>query len=258
MAERRVLWERTVPIPDTHRNPDANISAITRLHTSAIIIKDLEKAHISELKKSWETTLLTKYMENDRIPRGLCILILPSLGDMDPDLLEEWRTLTAVCSRKLMGTLITQAKRRMASQMNSIEILFKELEGISNQQEVSALLEKMEEHIKKKEDEIKIRKAHKFHRDKLDYEHSRIYTFACKHDTLRIKDKMDIRENVNLQLKDVSSDPSSSADEAPLNKLDFQGEIRMMQMAMVHPSKSRGRGGTRRGGGRGKSNKHQD
>ncbi|KAJ1188875.1 hypothetical protein NDU88_005632 [Pleurodeles waltl] len=141
-----------------------------------------------------------------------------------------------------MGTLIIQAKRRMEAQMNSIEILLKELEGISNQQEVSALLEKVEECIKKKEDEIKTRKAHKFHRDKMDYEHGRIYTFASKTDTLKIKDKMDNKENVNVQLIDLSSDLSSSADEAPSNQLDFQGVMRLMQKAMSHSSKSRGRG----------------
>ncbi|KAJ1097140.1 hypothetical protein NDU88_002267 [Pleurodeles waltl] len=159
-----------------------------------------------------------------------------------------------------MGTLITQAKRRMEAQMNNVETLLKELEGIPNHQEVSSLLEKMEERIEKKKYEIKTRKAHKFHRDKLDYEHGKIYTFARKYDTLRIKDKMDIRKNMNVQLTDVSSDLSSSADEAPLNKLDFQRETRLMQMATSHPNKTRGRGwgGTRRGGERGKSNIHQD
>ncbi|KAJ1203613.1 hypothetical protein NDU88_007397 [Pleurodeles waltl] len=159
-----------------------------------------------------------------------------------------------------MGTLITQAKRHMEAQMNNIETLIKELEGISYQKEVSVLLEKMEERIKKKQDEIKTRKAHKFYRDNLDYEHGKIYTFVRKYDTLRTKDKMDIRENVNVQLTDVSSDPSSSADEAPLNKLDFQEEMLLMQMAMPYSGKSRGRGrgGTRQGGGRGKGSKHQD
>ncbi|KAJ1099224.1 hypothetical protein NDU88_004328 [Pleurodeles waltl] len=132
----------------------------------------------------------------------------------------------------------------METHMNIIEILLKELEGISNQQEFSTLLEKMEEHIKKKEDEIKTRKAHKYHRDKMDYEHGIIYTFARKYDTVRIKDKMDIKENVNVQFTDLGS----SADEAPSNQLDFQGEMRLMQMSTSHSNKSRGRGGTRRGG----------
>ncbi|KAJ1116529.1 hypothetical protein NDU88_004739 [Pleurodeles waltl] len=144
---------------------------------------------------------------------------------MDPDLLEEWRSHTAACSCKLMGTLITQAKRLMEAQMGIIETLLKVIEGILSQQGVPLLLEKMEERIKKKEDKKKTRKAHKFHRNKLDYAYGKIYTFARKYDTFRTQDKMEIRENVNNQLTDVSSDPSSSADEAPLNKLDFQGEM---------------------------------
>ncbi|KAJ1198197.1 hypothetical protein NDU88_002041 [Pleurodeles waltl] len=144
--------------------------------------------------------------------------------------------------------------------MNNIEVLIKELEGISNQQEVQLLLEKMKECIKKKEDEIKTHKAPKFYGDKLDYEHGKIYTFTRKYDTLRTKDKMDTRENVNVQLTDVSFDPGSSADEAPLSKLDFQGEMRLMQIATPYSGKrrGRGRGDTRRGGGRGRGSKHQD
>ncbi|KAJ1087821.1 hypothetical protein NDU88_000984 [Pleurodeles waltl] len=48
----------------------------------------------------------------------------------------------------------------------------------------------MEERIKKKEDEIKTWKAHKFNRDKMDYEHGRIYTYARKYDILGMKEKM--------------------------------------------------------------------
>ncbi|KAJ1145641.1 hypothetical protein NDU88_011927 [Pleurodeles waltl] len=183
MAERRLLWERAAaePFNETSHGLDANRSSVIRTRTTSNIIKDLEKARISELKKWWEMTLLTKYIENDRVPRGLRTLILPTLGDMDLDLLEEWRTYTAACSLKLMGTLITQAKRRMEEQIKIIENLTKELEGVSNQQEVQQSLEKIEQRIKK-EDEIKTRKAHKFYRVKMDYEHSRIYIFACNYD----------------------------------------------------------------------------
>ncbi|KAJ1172028.1 hypothetical protein NDU88_003883 [Pleurodeles waltl] len=74
---------------------------------------------------------------------------------MDPDLLEEWRTHTGECSIKLMGTLISQDKRRMDKQIIKIEQLTKELEKMANQQDVSNQLVKMEERIKNKEEEIK-------------------------------------------------------------------------------------------------------
>ncbi|KAJ1189466.1 hypothetical protein NDU88_006211 [Pleurodeles waltl] len=181
-------------------------------------------------------TSLTKYIESGRVPRGLHILILPTLGDMDPDLLEEWRTQTADCSTKLMGTLITQAKRRMDEQITKIEQLTKDLEKIANQQEVSNQLVKMEERIKNKEKEIKLHKAHKFNRDKLDYEHGRIYTFARKYDIARTKDvsKSGAEVAIHHISADDSSEIGSSADEAPQNKSDFQGEMRLMQWSH-HP-----------------------
>ncbi|KAJ1143573.1 hypothetical protein NDU88_009880 [Pleurodeles waltl] len=143
-----------------------------------------------------------------------------------------------------MGTLITQAKRHMDEQIKIIEALTKELAKISNQEKMQQLLGKMEECIRKQEDEIKIRKAHTFNRDKLDYEYGKIYTFARKYDTLRMKEKMNNGKEVaaNYSNTDVSSDPGSSADETPLNKLDFRGEMRLMQMATPQSGKSRGQG----------------
>ncbi|KAJ1104223.1 hypothetical protein NDU88_001635 [Pleurodeles waltl] len=163
---------------------------------------------------------------------------------MDLDLLEEWRTQTADCSIKLMGTLITQAKRRMDEQITKVEQLTKDLEKITNQQEVSNQLAKMEEQIKNKEEEIKLRKVHKFNRDKLDYEHGRIYTFAWKYDSVRTKDvsKSGAQVAVHHMSTDDSSEIGSSADEAPRNKLDFQGEMCLMQMVTPPRGQNRRRG----------------
>ncbi|KAJ1113581.1 hypothetical protein NDU88_001823 [Pleurodeles waltl] len=84
----------------------------------------------------------------------------------------------------------------------------------------------MEERIKNKEEEIKLRKAHKFNRDKLDYEHGRIYMFAQKYDSVRTKDvsKSGAEVAVHHMSADECSEIGSSADEAPRNKFDSQGE----------------------------------
>ncbi|KAJ1215760.1 hypothetical protein NDU88_003367 [Pleurodeles waltl] len=253
MAERRRLWEQAAAeffINTKISNGPPGV----QIHTTSSIINQLEKARISELKKWWEMTSLTKYIESGRVPRSLRILILPTLGDMDPDLLEEWRTQTA--------TLITQVKRRMDEQITKTEQLTKDLEKIVNQQEVSNQLAKMEEGIKNKEEEIKLRKAHKFNRDKLDYEDGRIYTFARKYDSVRTKDvsKSGAEVAVHHMSADDSSEIDSSADEAPRNKLDFQGKMHLMQMVTPPPGqhRRRGRGSGRRGGARGRSNQYKE
>ncbi|KAJ1185125.1 hypothetical protein NDU88_001920 [Pleurodeles waltl] len=264
MAECRNLWEKAAAehFDGTISNSEAGSYQDKQVRTAGTVIKELEKVCISELKKWWEMTSLTKYIENGRVPRGLHILILPTLGDMDSDLLEKWITYTADCSLKLMGTLITQSKRRMDEHTKAIEALTKVLELTLNQHEVQLLLEKMEERINKKEDEIKMRRIQKFNRDQFDYEHGRIYTFARKYDTLRMKEKMNQGGDVGTSLgnTDISSDPRSSADEASSNKLDFQGEMRLMQMSTPQSGRrrGRGRGGTRQGGGRGKDSERKD
>ncbi|KAJ1207162.1 hypothetical protein NDU88_002554 [Pleurodeles waltl] len=146
----------------------------------------------------------------------------------------------------------------MEEQIIKIEQLTKELEKMPNQQEISNQLAKMEERIKYKEEEIKSRKAHKFNRDKIDYEHGRSYTFARKYDTVRTKDVSKIGAECAVQQisADDSSEVESSADEIPRNKLDFQGEMRLMQMITPPPglNRRRGRGSGRRGGARRRSN----
>ncbi|KAJ1204509.1 hypothetical protein NDU88_008286 [Pleurodeles waltl] len=116
----------------------------------------------------------------------------------------------------------------------------------------------MEERIKSKEEEIKSRKAHKFNRDRLDYEHGRIYAFARKYDIARTKNvSTSGAEAVTHHVSaEVSSEIGSSADEAPRNKLDFQGEMRLMQMVTPPPglNRRRGRGSGRRGGARRRNN----
>ncbi|KAJ1115571.1 hypothetical protein NDU88_003793 [Pleurodeles waltl] len=226
MAERRAQSAKAAAelFDGSGHGMDSNRSNNICLRTITNIIRELEKACISELKKWWEMTSLTKYIESGRVPRGLRILILPTLGDINLNLLEEWSIQTSECSFKLMGTLITEEQQCMEEQIKQIEELMKELEKLSKQKEVKQLLGKMEEQIAKQEEEIKTQKAHKFNRDKLDYEPFRIYTFARKYETLRIKENMNNGGEMaaNYSNTDVSSDPGSSADEAPPNKLDFR------------------------------------
>ncbi|KAJ1216287.1 hypothetical protein NDU88_003891 [Pleurodeles waltl] len=70
----------------------------------------------------------------------------------------------------------------------TIDELMKELDKAPNQEEVKLLLGKKEYSIMKQEEETKVeetkaRNAHKFNRDKIDYEYGMIYTFARKYDT---------------------------------------------------------------------------
>ncbi|KAJ1101056.1 hypothetical protein NDU88_006130 [Pleurodeles waltl] len=76
---------------------------------------------------------------------------------------------TEECTVKLMCTLIKHAKPRMDLQTAKIEELLKETEEMREQEEVKMLLRNMEEKIKKHEEETRMRRVHKFNRDKLDY-----------------------------------------------------------------------------------------
>ena len=53
------------------------------------LVHDLEKARIMEVNKWWEKVTLTKYIEYKHIPRGLRILLMPTLNDLGPDLIKK-------------------------------------------------------------------------------------------------------------------------------------------------------------------------
>ncbi|KAJ1182402.1 hypothetical protein NDU88_007592 [Pleurodeles waltl] len=125
----------------------------------------------------------------------------------------------------------------MEQQTRIIEELIKEFEMVLIQEEVKILLMKMEECISKQKEETRAQKVHTFNRDKPDYEYGSFYIFAHKYDTLRAKETLNImgRSDATPSNTDVSSDPGSAADKALRHKLNFQGEIKLMQMA-IHPT----------------------
>ncbi|KAJ1163010.1 hypothetical protein NDU88_003473 [Pleurodeles waltl] len=224
MADERAQWERTMK--------EVFKGAVTT---------NVEQQGATKGTWAATLTLLTKYMACNRVPRVLRILVMPMIGGMVRDLFEEWSTHTEKHSKKMMGTLNTHAKCHMEQQTVRIEELLKEMECIRDKQEGKTQLTKMEEHIAKQEDDIFYIKLTNFFGDKLDYQYGRIFKFAQKYESLRAKEKISTPGQINMVSSNtkVSSDPRSSADEDPNEKLDFHREMRLFRMAT--PQCGRGR-----------------
>ncbi|KAJ1088272.1 hypothetical protein NDU88_001430 [Pleurodeles waltl] len=72
---------------------------------------NLWKISKREHAKLWEATTLQKYVECDRIPRGLIIFTLRNIVDPDPDMIEEWMINNHNCSSGMLKILIKYARK---------------------------------------------------------------------------------------------------------------------------------------------------
>ncbi|KAJ1110080.1 hypothetical protein NDU88_007435 [Pleurodeles waltl] len=159
-------------------------------------------------------------------------MLMPIYDDMDEDLVNEWCQSTEGCSFKLMKTLTKHSKQKMELQMVKIEMIMKELEKSKDAENVKDLLNKMEKFLQKYEEEIMERKTRKFTRDRLDYQHVRVYIFAKKYDGLSSKEKLEKSKSPLLSESDISLVPGFSADEVTVEKMDFQRKLRLIHMTI--------------------------
>ncbi|KAJ1191724.1 hypothetical protein NDU88_001040 [Pleurodeles waltl] len=150
-----------------------------------ITFKELEGFKKKELNKWWECESLNKYLEVDRVPRGLRIFIMPTYDDPNPDLLKEWAAHNAASSAGMMKILINHAQIERETIIEKIYNITKQIEAFPDKKLVESLNNAMEERLAKIEEEIILKKSRKFHRDTFDYETGQIYTFARKFDYWR-------------------------------------------------------------------------
>lgn len=87
-----------------------------------------EKVARREINRWWEVTSLNKYIEVGRVPRGLRIFIIPTFGNPNPKLLEEWAELMATTCKGMLGLLSKYAKIELDEICDHLKSLKEEIE----------------------------------------------------------------------------------------------------------------------------------
>ncbi|KAJ1144752.1 hypothetical protein NDU88_011049 [Pleurodeles waltl] len=177
--------------------------------------KELEKLKKKELSKWWECESLNKYLEVDRVPRGLRIFIMPNYDDSNPDLLKEWAAHNAASSAGMMRILIKYAEIERETVIEQINSVTKRIEAFSDKKLVESLSNAMEERLSKIEEEIISKKSRKFNRNAFDYETGQIYTFARKFDywrQLKVKESASQIQSTAQRTSNVGMSESSDTD----------------------------------------------
>ncbi|KAJ1185727.1 hypothetical protein NDU88_002514 [Pleurodeles waltl] len=134
------------------------------------------------------------------------------------------------CSKKLMISLVKHAESKMDAQAQRIETLVKELESNKEDELVKESLIKIETTLQKYGEEIRKGKATKFPRDRLDYQHGRIYTFTKRPGHMRWNENIEKTVLAIRSETEMSSEAGASTDEGPSKKLDFFREMHLFHM----------------------------
>ena len=239
---------------------DGRTSTPTDTQDIGYKLNKLEKLHKKELSKWCEICSLEKYIEVQRVPRGLRIHVVPTYENTNPLLLKDWAGLMAETCRTMILMLIKYAKIDLVETQKEIEEVRKDLDEHPGTDKVRIItfLENMKTKLNKLEDEIKERKRRKFLRDKVDYEQGRILTFNRRFDMVRqntsLKPMEPLQELATIDSSEVSTDSESEKESnigATRTVPSVMDEYRLIHQDHFHVARSRGR--SRGRGGRGKT-----
>lgn len=127
----------------------------------------------------------------------------------NPDMLTEWAENNLTASMNLVKILVKYAQIDCDELLKEIDKLNEQIERLEQTEYISKTRKEIQDRIKKQEDKIKLRKVHKFARDKEDYEQGNIFTFSRRY------------ENVNkMRLNDMTratGNPMIEVDERSIN-----------------------------------------
>lgn len=205
----------------------------------------LERLRKKEIRALLHGSTLSQYWRNKRIPRGLRIGKVPTLGREDPELCRKWCDILNKCSLDLMLLVIEHQNKKLATVKKDIADLETELKTKFSSAQLKELLQKCDEQISAYKMEIQQTKIEKYRRDTLDYRNDMVYPW------LREKRGFGGRPWQGQRQRDSSA---SSGDWS--TDTDTSASGRFLRSAGIPPGPPlethRARGNARRGGGRGK------
>lgn len=88
----------------------------------------LKKLKKPEMGRWWDGVTLQKYLDNQKIPSGLKILIFPTFDDLDEESLKEWEDNLQNASNVMMRILMKHADKKASKLQEEIDRLEREIE----------------------------------------------------------------------------------------------------------------------------------
>lgn len=122
-------------------------------------------------------TTLAEYLKVKRIPRGLRILLKPTLCKDNEDFLARWRMILNKCSLDLIALTIQELQKDLIDIEKEVDTTKVTLERAINGEDWHNIAKELELSINHHREEIERVKIRKFRRDTQDYKSNCVYTW---------------------------------------------------------------------------------
>ncbi|KAJ1113777.1 hypothetical protein NDU88_002019 [Pleurodeles waltl] len=216
-------------------------SGNTNLTSAKSTFLALKKSLKKETAKWWEVASRKKYLDNDRIPRGLRILIFPPTDTTSQESLEKWEANLKMASMNMIQQLIEISQEQYERHKQEVDQLTQRIDE-ANWGNIStknyAILNNI---IDNYEADIIQRKNRKFRRDLRDYQQGRVYTFSKKYD--QVQDSNSPLDTTScpdtIPSSEVETSDDSDRDPSTRPKVNFLEEARRFRLGSLQESRSK-------------------
>ncbi|OCT89896.1 hypothetical protein XELAEV_18018510mg [Xenopus laevis] len=150
----------------------------TEIRSLVAEFKVYKKTLIQQMRLRWEISSLENYVKAKMVPRGLRLKKSPSFNlkkSGGQEFLDKWNSILSDCSPKLMQLMIVENTKNITQINKQVEEERSKLEENKEDNQFSALNDKIKSELMKIQQEIKIRKKKKFLRDTEDYKKGQVY-----------------------------------------------------------------------------------
>ncbi|XP_053562068.1 uncharacterized protein LOC128653046 [Bombina bombina] len=166
------------------------------------IISKLEKLYVKETKRWWETTFLSRYLNENLVPRGLRVYKIPAFGMNDKIFLDKWNAALHKCSTELVSLLYESQDISLKNIEKEIIALENELDTFLSDKRCLDKFEEIKSNAKQLDDQIGNSKYKKYLRDKDDFDKGIQY----------------------VQMQEENSNIQNNFAKGPHNKHSFSGD----------------------------------
>ncbi|KAJ1115206.1 hypothetical protein NDU88_003432 [Pleurodeles waltl] len=201
----------------------------------------LEKSLKKETAKRWEVASLKKYLENDRIPRGLRILIFPPTDTTSQKRLQKWEANLKMASTNMIQQLVEISQEEYERHKQDVDQLTQRIEE-ANWGDITtknyAILNNI---LYNYESDIIQRKKWKFRRDLRDYQQGRVYTFSKKYDNIQeINIPSDIQNCPHtIPSSEIESSEDSDRDLSTRPQVNLSEEARRYRLGTLKDTRAK-------------------
>lgn len=154
--------------------PEMPFSQEAQTESYPIILEQMRK---KETRYLLTGTTLSQYYRQSRIPRGLRIKKIPTLGRENPEFCKKWCSILNRCSLDLMLLVIENENEKLINIRKDLDNLQKDMTEALSPEKLQEIVADCDTKMETYRRQVELYKMGKYRRDALDYRDGRVYTW---------------------------------------------------------------------------------